>query len=151
MDAPLEIPEPIEPDELTDVLLHELADASEQNASGLLVQLTVPRESAYEWEDANGDRHHVHLPTDVRTTALRFPGEPTEDGGPAAIFRIHAAGHVPSESLVETMAAELYRASVRWGRVHHVGWEEEPPPEALPPLPIRYAELVESALFSDVG
>lgn len=151
MDVTGEIPAPIEPDDLGELLLHELAAASEQEAAGLHVQLTVPRASVYEWEDADGDRHHVHLPTAVRTTALRFPGEPREDGGPAAVFRIHAGGRIPREQVAAELASELYRASVRWGRVHHVGWEEEPPPEALPPLPIRYAELVESALFSDVG
>lgn len=151
MDAPAEIPEPLEPDDLAALLLHELAAASEQNATGLHVQLTVPRTSAYEWEDADGDRHAVHLPTSVRSSILRFPGEPREDGGPATVFSILAGGHVPREDLAASMAAELYRASVRWGRVHHVSWDDEPPAEALPPLPIRYAELVESALFSDVG
>lgn len=142
--------EPLDPAELAEQLQHELARASEQGASGLHLQLTVPATSAYSWSDERGEEHGVFLPTRLKASPIRMPGEPHEDGGPAAVFRISTSGTVPSTELTEAAADELYRACVRWGRIHHARWDEAPPDD-LPPLPNDLDDIVESALFMDVS
>ena len=92
----------------------------------------------------------MFLPTRIKTSLIRFPAQPKEDGGPAAIFRIIASGHLPSEQVTSKMAEELYRAAVRWGRVHRAGWEVQPT-EDTPMLPTEFDEIVESAMCMDVS
>ncbi|MCW2921770.1 MAG: hypothetical protein JWL76_1644 [Thermoleophilia bacterium] len=142
--------EPLRPDELTELLQHELARASEQGALGVHLQLTVPASSAYRWSDDEGDEHGVFLPTQLKAELMHMRGEPHEDGGPAAVFRVVAGGIVPSEQLTEAAAAELYRQCVRWGRIHHARWDEAPPDD-LPELPGDFDDIVESAMFMDVS
>lgn len=142
--------EPLHPEELASVLQRELAHASEAQARGLHVQVTVPADSAYEWIDGDGDAHQVHLPTRIKAQPMRFPGEPREDGGPAAVFRIDARGHVPPAALTAQMADELYRECVRWGRIHHANWELGPM-DGLPSLPTEYDEIVQTAMYMDVS
>lgn len=142
--------EPLSPQELADLLQHELARASELGARGLHVQITVPATSAYRWSDDDGHEHAVYLPTQLKSTPLRFPGEPREDGGPAAVFRINAGGQVPPETVTNQMSDELYRECVRWGRVHHVEWGAAPGAE-LPELPDGYEEIVQTAMYMDVS
>lgn len=142
--------EPIELDEFTATLQRELAHASEQRARGLHVQVTVPADSAYQWFDGDGEAHAVHLPTRIKAAPMRYRGEPVEDGGPAAVFRIDSGGAVPPSGLLGQMAAELYRECVRWGRVHHAGWEAAPGEDhAL--LPGRFEDIVRTAMYMDVS
>ncbi|MCW2961142.1 MAG: hypothetical protein JWM90_1529 [Thermoleophilia bacterium] len=141
--------DPIEPDEFTATLLHELARASEQGARGLHVQVTVPPESAYSWDDGEGVQHQVHLPTRIKVSLMRFLGEPHEDGGPAAVFAVDAGGHLPSEQLIGAMAEQLYRECIRWGRIRHVR-DDEGDSDVLPRLPPPFEAVVAAAIFSDV-
>lgn len=142
--------DPIDPDEFAATLQRELASASELGARGLHVQVTVPREAAYQWVDVDGIAHEVHLPTRIKASPMRYPGEPQEDGGPAAVFHIDAHGQVPPEDVTRQMSSALYRECIRWGRVHHAGWDS-PSPDDLPRLPDDYDEIVQTAIFMDVS
>ncbi len=151
MDRPADLTgHPIHPDEFSERLVHDLAFASEQGARGLHVQVTVPPTSAYRWVDGAGDEHLVHLPTRLKTAVMRFPGEPNEDGGPAAVFRIDAFGQVPPISVTTGMAEELLRECIRWGRVRHAAWHGGVGDE-LPDLPFEFEDIVQTAIFMDVS
>lgn len=143
--------DPLDPDDFATTLLHELAHASEQGARGLHVQVSVPADAAFQWIDGEAVPHQVHLPSGLKVAPLRFVGEPVEDGGPAAVFKIDAQGHVPSEDLVHQMADELYRECIRWGRIHHSNWEGDSDVEELPLLPSEFDDLVQTAIFLDVS
>lgn len=140
---------PLDPDDVTTNLLHELAQASELGARGLHVQMHVARETAYEWYDADGAPHEVHLPSRMHARPVYFLGEPTPDGGPAAMFRIESNGYVPSERVVGMMASQLYQQAIRWGRMHYTPWDARPS-DHLPQLPDGFADVVEAAIISDM-
>ncbi|MCW2962246.1 MAG: hypothetical protein JWM90_2633 [Thermoleophilia bacterium] len=139
---------PLEVEDFTQELLHRLDDASKRDAVGLHVQLTVPRECAYEWLDEDLHSHTVHLPSMVRTTELHHNAAPTEDGGPAAVFTLHSGGMAPPPDAVREIAFEMYRQGVRWGRVHHTPWDHMPGDD-IPMLPARFDRIVEAAVMSD--
>lgn len=140
--------ETIDPETFATTLLREMARASELGADGLHVQVTVPSDAAFEWIDGQGGEHAVHLPTMLKLTPMHMLGQPHEDGGPAAVFRIAGTGHVPPRSVVDQLAEALYRESIRWGRVRHARpWA--PSVDELPPLPPGLDDLVEQAIFRD--
>ncbi|MCW2925302.1 MAG: hypothetical protein JWM98_2706 [Thermoleophilia bacterium] len=136
--------DPVPPDEFQNRLRQELASASEQEAMGLHVQVTVPPDSAYGWHSEEGDVFEVHLPTRLKVAPMMMLGEPHEDGGPAAVFRIDANGLLPAEPVVEMLADELYRECIRWGRVHHV--RSDAPQRDLPGLPPEFEQLVADSI-----
>ena len=144
MDMPLDV------DDVTTALLHDLADASESGARGLHVQLHVGKDVAYEWIDGDGAPHEVHLPTRMNARPVYFLGEPTPDGGPAAMFRIEANGYVPSERVVGMMANQLYQQAIRWGRIHYTPWDARPS-DHLPRLPDSFDDIVEAAIITDMS
>ncbi|MCW2949537.1 MAG: hypothetical protein JWN41_550 [Thermoleophilia bacterium] len=140
---------PLDVEDVASALLHDLADASESGATGLHVQLHVAKETAYEWVDASGTPHEVHLPSKLRAHPMRFMDEPHTDGGPAAVFRIEANGYVPSERVVGMMANQLYQQAVRWGRMRYAPWDAAPS-DGLDPLPPHFSDIVEAAIIADV-
>ncbi|MBC7461008.1 MAG: hypothetical protein H7287_06565 [Thermoleophilia bacterium] len=147
---PNEPPElPLDLDDVTAHLLHDLAAAAEQGARGLHVELHVARDTSYAWLDADGSPHEVHLPTRMDARPVFSDEQPVPRGGPAAMFRIEVSGYVPSKRVVGMMASQLYQQAIRWGRSNYTAWDARPPSH-LPRLPDGFGPVVQAAITSDV-